>query len=52
MIADAYATSLMVMPFEKGKAMVNRELDIEAFWIIENEEGLIEQYFSKDFPRK
>ena len=52
MIADAYATSLMIMPYEKGKALVDRELDIEAFWIIENEDGLIEQYFSKNFPRK
>ena len=52
MIADAYATSLMVMPYEKGKALVDRELDLEAFWIIENEDGSIEQHFSKNFPRK
>ena len=49
MIADAYATSLMVMPYEKGKALVDRELDLEAFWIIENEDGSIEQHFSKKF---
>ena len=52
MIADAYATSLMVMPYEKGKALVERESEIEAFWIIKNEDGSIEQHFSKNFPRK
>jgi thiamine biosynthesis lipoprotein len=49
MIADAFATALMVMPFEEGKALIENEADLEAYWIIEDEEGEIEEVFSSDF---
>tara|TARA_B100000886_G_scaffold42797_1_gene26252 strand:- start:484 stop:1521 length:1038 start_codon:yes stop_codon:yes gene_type:complete len=49
MVADAYATALMVMPFEKSKLLIEKEENLEAFWIIENEKGVVEQYFSKGF---
>ena len=51
MIADAYATDLMVMPFEQSKALIEREKELEAFWIIESETGLEEKYFSPGFPK-
>ena len=34
MTADAWATTLMVLPLEEGKALVNARPDLAAFWII------------------
>jgi len=34
MTADAYATSLMVMPFERGKAMIEADPSLSAYWIL------------------
>ncbi|MCY4217008.1 MAG: FAD:protein FMN transferase [Flavobacteriaceae bacterium] len=31
--ADAMATALLVMPFEQGKALIQREKDFEALWV-------------------
>ena len=38
--ADAWATALMVMPFEKGKALIENDPQLEAIWFIASEEDL------------
>ena len=38
MIADAYATSLMVMPFEMGKQLIENDPELEALWIVDENE--------------
>lgn len=38
--ADAWATALMVMPFEKGKALIENDPQLEAIWSIAREEDL------------
>ena len=49
MFADAFATALMVMPFEEGKALIENEADLEAYWIIEDEKGKTKEVFSSGF---
>lgn len=34
MLADAYATALMTMPFQKGKVLVDALEGVEAFWVL------------------
>ena len=34
MLADAYATALMAMPFEKGKALIDSLSEVEAIWVL------------------
>ena len=50
MIADAYATALMVMPFTDSMALIEGESNLEAYWIIENEDGGVEEIVSSGFP--
>ena len=50
MIADAYATALMVMPFTDSMALIECESNLEAYWIIENEDGGVEEIVSSGFP--
>ena len=50
MIADAYATALMVMPFTDSMALIESESNLEAYWIIENEDGGVEEIVSSGFP--
>ena len=50
MIADAYATALMVMPFSDSMALIESESNLEAYWIIENEDGVVEEIVSSGFP--
>ena len=38
--ADAWATALMVIPFEKGKALIENDPQLEAIWFIASEEDL------------
>ena len=38
--ADAWATALMVMPFEKGKALIENDPQLEAIWSVACEEDL------------
>jgi thiamine biosynthesis lipoprotein len=52
MIADAYATSLMVMPFNLGKAMIENDPNLEAFWIIKNEKGIVQEFSSNGFSKE
>ena len=34
MLADAYATALMAMPFKKGKIFINSLNNVEAMWVL------------------
>ena len=39
MVADAWATALMVMDYDSGLKMVNENHDIKAIWILNNGDG-------------
>lgn len=52
MEADAYATALMVMPLEKSRALIERESNLEAYWIVETENGTVEELYSSGFFRE
>ena len=39
MVADAWATALMVMDYDTGLKMVNENHDIKAIWILNNKDG-------------
>lgn len=49
MEADAFATALMVMPLEKSRALIERESNLEAYWIVETEDGTVEELYSSGF---
>ncbi|MDG2372561.1 MAG: FAD:protein FMN transferase [Flavobacteriaceae bacterium] len=44
--ADAWATSLMVLSLNEGKKMIENDSDLEALWIVSNENGLESIYSS------
>lgn len=46
MTADAYATALMVMPFEKSKMLIEADARLEAYWILAEGDALREAYSS------
>lgn len=48
-LADAYATALMVMPFEKTKAFLKENSNIDAYIIIADKEGDLMEYKTKGF---
>ncbi|WP_417358915.1 FAD:protein FMN transferase [Galbibacter sp.] len=48
-IADAYATALMVMPFEKTKAFLKKNSGIEAYIIVADKDGDLSEYKTKGF---
>src|SRR5690606_5104107 len=48
-IADAYATALMVMPFEKTKAFLKQNSEIEAYIIVADKDGDLSEYKTKGF---
>ncbi len=52
MTADAYATALMVMPLEQSKALIEKNPQLEAYWIIADSLGGMEEIFSKGFLKK
>jgi len=52
MEADAFATALMVMPLEKSRALIERESNLEAYWIVETEYGTVEELYSSGFFRE
>ena len=52
MEADAFATALMVMPLEKSRALIERESNLEAYWIVETEDGTVEELYSSGFSRE
>ena len=42
MTADAWATTLMVLPLEEGRALINARPDLAAFWIISEDKEVKE----------
>lgn len=48
MTADAYATTLMVMPFEQSQKLIENNTTLEAYWIISGPNGL-EEVFSSNW---
>ena len=49
MTADAWATALMVMPFQLSKSIIESIEGIDAYWILSNQKGYNE-FFSSDWP--
>jgi hypothetical protein len=39
----------MVMPLEKSRALIERESNLEAYWIVETEDGTVEELYSSSF---
>ena len=50
--ADAWATALMVMTYEKGREKINSIDNLEAFWILSDQDGNLDQRYTKDFFEK
>ena len=50
--ADAWATALMVMTFGEGRKKVNSVDKLEAFWILSDLDGNLNQRYTKDFFKK
>ena len=48
--ADAFATALMVLPLHKGKDLIERLTDIEAYWVTTSNDS-IQEYFSKGWKK-
>ena len=40
MLADAYATALMAMPFDKGKALIDSLNEVEALWVLAEKDSV------------
>jgi thiamine biosynthesis lipoprotein len=40
MYADAYATALMAMPFEQGKALIESLAEVEALWVLAEKDSV------------
>jgi thiamine biosynthesis lipoprotein len=49
MLADAYATALMAMPFEKGKTLVDSLPQVEALWVLAEKDS-VRVVATKGFP--
>ncbi|MEL0226726.1 MAG: FAD:protein FMN transferase [Flavobacteriaceae bacterium] len=47
MTADALATALMVMPFSSGKALIEADPKLAAYWIISSGQGVDEVFSSR-----
>ena len=45
------ATALMVMPLEKSMSLINSESSLEAYWVVVNENGSIDEVFSQGFNK-
>ena len=50
--ADAWATALMVMTFDEGRKKINSLDKLEAFWILSDQDGNLNQHYTKDFFKK
>ena len=50
--ADAWATALMVMTFDEGRKKINSEDKHEAFLILSDQDGNLNQRYTKDFFKK
>ena len=49
MTADAWATALMVMPFQLSKSIIESIEGIDAYWILSNQKGY-DEIFSSNYP--
>ena len=49
MTADAWATALMVMPFQLSKSIIESIEGIDAYWILSNQKGY-DEIFSSNWP--
>ena len=49
MTADAWATALMVMPLEKGKALIEKDPQLEALWTVVDEGEKIKSVESQNW---
>ena len=47
MLADAYATALMAMPFQKGKTLINSLNNVEAMWVLEVKDSVVVEVTDK-----
>ena len=47
--ADAFATALMVLDLKAGMSLINNQKDLEAFWIMSDDEDKYQSYSSKNF---
>ena len=50
--ADAWATALMVMTYEKGREKINSMDNLEAFWILSDQNGNLDQRSTRNFFKK
>ena len=41
MTADAWATALMIMPLEEGKALIENNPVLEALWTVADQDGFL-----------
>jgi len=46
-MADAFATALMVMPFDQGKEIVAADQQLEAYWILAGQDGQFKEISSR-----
>ncbi|WP_430409875.1 FAD:protein FMN transferase [Kordia sp.] len=49
MIADAYATAFMVMPYDKTKKLLSELKDVDAYVVSRDQYGNIQKYVTKGF---
>ncbi len=49
MTADAWATALMVMPLNKAKIIIKNVSNIEAYWVISDEKGMLLEVVSENW---
>jgi thiamine biosynthesis lipoprotein len=52
MYADAYATACMAMGFEKAKAMILNDSNLECYFIYADESGKMQTYISPNLKNK
>ena len=50
--ADAWATALMVMTFDEGRKKINSVDELEAFWILSDQDGNLNQHYTGNFFKK
>ena len=52
MIADAYATSFMVMGMERAKQVLERHPELQAYFIYDNGKGKTDVWFTPSLEAK
>ena len=49
LIADAWATALMVLTYDEGLKKVNNDESIEAMWVVLKDKNILENFSSDGF---